>query len=67
MVSIKIIYIDISTYRGTSIGPVCKIISVNNVERTYVKITWLTFLRYSYETLPEYYFVCLKGTMFYVP
>jgi len=39
MVSIKIIYIDISTYRGTSIGPVCKIISVNNVERTYVKIT----------------------------
>jgi len=38
MSSIKVIYIDLSTYGGTSIGLVCDIISVNNVYRTYDRI-----------------------------
>jgi len=57
MASIKVTYIDLSTYGGTYIGPVCNIISVNNVYRTYVKIIWLKFLRCSIETLAEFYFV----------
>ena len=57
MASIKVTYIDLSTRGGTSIGPACNIISVNNVHRTFVTIIWLTFLLWGIETLIEFYFV----------